>query len=107
MQKKKKNHTTLKIGHYLSTVEEYPDRKYYWVTPAGSDCLKSRKKISSPQPGMNSVFEGIMNGVICQFLFLYFPSFPSRDGYLQVFLPPWLPALSIARTVAYGEYGYV
>lgn len=44
--------------------------------------LKGRRKICSLQPGINSVFEGMINGIICQFLFLYFPCFPSRDGYM-------------------------
>lgn len=51
----------LKVGHRFSTTEEDPDRKYSWVTLAGSDYLKSWRKICSFKPGINSVFGGIMN----------------------------------------------
>lgn len=85
----------LQIGNYLSTTEEDPDRKY-WVTPTGSDCLKSRRKISPLS--VRYKFSHWENNKCSHLSVLVsvFPLFfhPEMVSCLQAFLHPWLPSVS-------------
>ena len=85
----------------VSTTEDCPGRKYSWVTPTGSGYLKSRRKICSFKPGMNSVTGGTMNVSV-------FPLFSIQKCSMLADVPSSLASTPLgARAVARGEYDWV
>lgn len=84
----------LKIGDYLSTPEEDADRKH-WVTPTGSDCLKSRRKIFPLSVRYKFSHWENNKWSHLSVLVSVFPLFfhPEMVSCLQAFLHPWLPSI--------------
>lgn len=91
----------LKIGNYLSTTEEDPDRKY-WVTLTGEKqkkdfpSLKSRRKISPLSVRYKFSHWENNKWSHLSVLVSVFPLFfhPEMVSCLQAFLHPWLPSVS-------------